>query len=75
MNSDRISMRVFTISELHIDYAVNREWLQQLSLDEYRDDLLILAGDVSDSLAALVECFAALTRWVTPAKPASRRGS
>jgi len=44
MNSDRISMRVFAISELHIDYAVNREWLQQLSLDEYRDDLLILAG-------------------------------
>ena len=37
-------MRVFAISELHIDYAVNREWLQQLSLDEYRDDLLILAG-------------------------------
>jgi predicted phosphodiesterase len=62
MQSNRISMRVFAISDLHIDYAANREWLQQLSLDEYRDDVLILAGDVSDSLAALAECFAALTR-------------
>ncbi|GLQ90048.1 metallophosphoesterase [Dyella flagellata] len=55
-------MRVFAISDLHLDYAANREWLQQLPLHEYNDDVLILAGDVSDRLTHLEEAFKALSR-------------
>lgn len=53
-------MRVFAISDLHLDYAANRAWLQQVPLHDYNDDLLILAGDVSDRLALLEEAFKAL---------------
>lgn len=55
-------MRIFAISDLHLDYAVNRDWLQQLPLHEYNDDVLILAGDVSDRLALLDEAFKALSK-------------
>jgi len=54
-------MRVFAISDLHLDYAANREWLQQLPRHEYNDDVLILAGDVSDRLTLLEDAFNALT--------------
>jgi predicted phosphodiesterase len=56
------AVRVFAISDLHLDYAANREWLQQLPLHEYNKDVLILAGDVSDRLALLEEAFRTLTR-------------
>lgn len=55
-------MRIFAISDLHLDYAANREWLQQLPLHEYNDDVLMLAGDVSDRLTLLDEAFKALTK-------------
>ncbi|RUL80027.1 metallophosphoesterase [Dyella choica] len=55
-------MRVFAISDLHLDYAANREWLQQLPLHEYNDDVLILAGDVSDRLSLLEDAFRTLTK-------------
>jgi predicted phosphodiesterase len=46
-------MRVFALSDIHVDYNVNARWIAALSANEYRDDLLILAGDVSDSLRLL----------------------
>lgn len=46
-------MRIFAISDIHVDYEVNARWLADLSTSEYRDDVLILAGDVSDSLVRL----------------------
>lgn len=49
-------MRVFAVSDLHLDFPANRQWLSMLP-DEYRQDILILAGDVSDSLATLEWCF------------------
>jgi len=55
-------MRVFAVSDLHVDYAPNREWLGQLSSNDYQDDVLILAGDISDKLSLIDECFAQLTR-------------
>ncbi|HTV85873.1 MAG TPA: metallophosphoesterase [Dyella sp.] len=54
-------MRVFAVSDLHLDYAANRQWLQQLSRHEYRHDALILAGDISDRLSLLIEGFKTLT--------------
>lgn len=53
-------MRVWAVSDLHLDYAANRQWLQQLSLHDYNDDVLILAGDVSDRLTLLEDAFRTL---------------
>lgn len=55
-------MRVFAVSDIHIDYEENRRWLHHLSRRDYREDLLILAGDVSHVTALLVEAFQALSR-------------
>ena len=43
-------MRLFATSDLHTDYRENFRWLQELSDTEYRDDVLIVAGDVSDRM-------------------------
>lgn len=53
-------MRVFAVSDLHVDYPLNLAWVHQLSSHEYRQDVLILAGDLSDSLALIAETFTAL---------------
>lgn len=46
-------MRVFALSDVHVDYDENARWVSQLSLSDYRDDLLILAGDLTDRLSLL----------------------
>lgn len=46
-------MRFFAVSDIHVDYEVNARWVAALPRHEYGDDVLILAGDVSDSLAQL----------------------
>ncbi|HEV8430504.1 MAG TPA: metallophosphoesterase [Pyrinomonadaceae bacterium] len=50
-------MRLFATSDLHTDYKENFRWLQELSDTEYRDDVLIIAGDVSDRLEVIRETF------------------
>lgn len=49
-------MRVFALSDIHVDYDSNARWVENLSTADYRDDVLILAGDVSDRLSALSRC-------------------
>ena len=53
-------MRIFAISDLHADYQVNRAWIDALSRHDYRDDVLILAGDIADSIDTLGRCLDAL---------------
>ena len=53
-------MRIFAISDLHIDYEVNARWVGNLSSMDYRDDVLILAGDVTDKLQSLEWCLRTL---------------
>jgi predicted phosphodiesterase len=53
-------MRIFALSDLHADFEVNRQWIASLSTVEYRDDVLILAGDVCDSIQLLEFCMSAL---------------
>lgn len=48
-------MRLFATSDLHTDYKENFRWLQELSDTEYRDDVLIVAGDISDRLEIIRE--------------------
>lgn len=48
-------MRVFAISDLHADYPENRRWLDHLSRQDFQQDVLIVAGDISDELGLLEE--------------------
>lgn len=55
-------MRVFALSDIHVDYKENAKWVANLSVGEYRDDVLILAGDVSDTRRLLDWCLSTLVR-------------
>ncbi|MET0497704.1 MAG: metallophosphoesterase, partial [Steroidobacteraceae bacterium] len=55
-------MKIFALSDIHVDYEPNAKWVSELSTFDYRDDVLILAGDVSDSLERLRWCPAAFAR-------------
>jgi predicted phosphodiesterase len=46
-------MRVFALSDIHVDYVANKEWIVNISASDYRDDILILAGDVCHSISLL----------------------
>ncbi|MFT4929166.1 MAG: putative phosphodiesterase [Phenylobacterium sp.] len=54
-------MKVFAVSDVHIDYQENKEWISNLSATDYVDDILILAGDLTDKLSLIAECFASLS--------------
>jgi predicted phosphodiesterase len=41
-------LKVFTISDIHVDFEENFRWFNDLSCVEYVNDLLILAGDVTN---------------------------
>lgn len=49
--------RVFAWSDIHVDYGENWRCCQGVSATEYQNDVLILAGDVSDDMAKLRETF------------------
>lgn len=53
-------MRVYALSDLHVDYKRNMSLLQQISDVEYVDDALLLAGDISDDLDRSKSCLAYL---------------
>jgi predicted phosphodiesterase len=53
-------MRVFAVSDIHVDYSDNARWVEHLSTADYTQDLLILAGDVTDLLPSLEWCLSAL---------------
>lgn len=46
-------MRVFALSDIHVDYAENLAWIMALSDSDYQDDVLLLAGDVTDDMGLL----------------------
>jgi hypothetical protein len=48
-------MRLFATSDLHTDYKDNFRWLAEISDSDYRDDALIVAGDISDRLEIIRE--------------------
>lgn len=54
-------MRIWAVSDLHIDYAGNARWVAELSTWDFRNDILILAGDVSDRLSLLGWCLSTLS--------------
>ncbi len=50
-------MRLFALSDIHTDYEENRQWTQQLSRCDFVDDVIVLAGDISDSIELIEDCF------------------
>ncbi|NKB61083.1 MAG: hypothetical protein GKR95_02715 [Gammaproteobacteria bacterium] len=50
-------MYVYTISDLHVDYPANRQWLDSLSETQFQQDVLILPGDISDDRKLLSQVF------------------
>ena len=57
----RPAMKVFAVSDIHTDYPENLEWIKSLTKEEFGDDALIVAGDVSDDERTFVETFAHLS--------------
>ena len=55
-------MRVFTVSDVHVDYKLNQQWLEGLSNQDFTSDVLILAGDLTDDIPLLTRCFKALEK-------------
>ncbi len=53
-------MRLFAVSDLHVDYPDNAQWVQSLSRWDYRDDALIVAGDLSHRPHLLGACLGEL---------------
>lgn len=53
-------MRVFALSDIHVDYDENLSWIKSLSQQDYQNDILILAGDVSDRIELLAQTFGQL---------------
>lgn len=44
-------MRIFVGSDFHADHQENMDWLRQISTRDYRQDVLIVAGDVANGMA------------------------
>ena len=46
-------MRVFALSDIHVDYLENMNWIKALSADRFSDDVLVLSGDVTHVMSRL----------------------
>jgi predicted phosphodiesterase len=44
---------VYAVSDIHVDYPQNLEWVLGLDCHEYQADVLLLAGDVSEDMKLL----------------------
>lgn len=55
-------MRIFCTSDLHVDYLSNMNWVLNLSMVDYQDDVLIVAGDICDKKALIVRTFRELAK-------------
>ncbi|KAF3438422.1 hypothetical protein FNV43_RR21184 [Rhamnella rubrinervis] len=48
-HEDAVGLRVFVLSDLHTDYAENLKWVKCLSTVRYKNDVLLVAGDVAET--------------------------
>ena len=55
-------MRIFTTSDLHVDYKKNLEFIKQISDLDYQNDILILAGDLTHKENLLCETLVTLKK-------------
>jgi 3',5'-cyclic AMP phosphodiesterase CpdA len=85
-NGDRIGMKLFAVSDLHLSYEANRKAL--VEIESCPDDWLILAGDVGETTTHLELAFETLKPrfaqlvwvpgnhelWTMPSKQRAPRG-
>jgi tetratricopeptide (TPR) repeat protein len=76
-DAERKPARVFAVSDVHYDHPGAKEWAANLSKSAYKDDAIIVAGDVGDTYTAVKYClraFKAVFRRVFCAlRPLKRR--
>ncbi len=53
-------MKIYAISDLHVDYQENWEWVSNISQLDYQDDILIMAGDITDVTVLVKKVFKTL---------------
>jgi predicted phosphodiesterase len=53
-------MKVYALSDIHVDYPENLQWLLSIDDELYQQDVMILAGDVSDNIDLLRQVFVSL---------------
>ena len=53
-------MRVFGVSDVHVDYQANLDWVAALSKQDYQQDAVLVAGDLSHDMALTQRCLALL---------------
>jgi len=46
-------VRIFALSDIHVDYSENMAWIQGLSERDYSRDVLLLAGDICHDIGKL----------------------
>ncbi len=46
-------MRIYSISDIHIDFTENAQWIKQISEKKFKQDTLIFAGDAAHDLQML----------------------
>ncbi len=46
-------MRIFAISDLHTDFVENRRLVEEIPKRSYKDDVLIVAGDIADQIETI----------------------
>ena len=54
-------MTIYAISDLHADNRENRELIERVSTSDYKNDSLIIAGDISNNLKVIADTFALLS--------------
>jgi len=77
-------MKLYAVSDLHVDYKENKEWCDGISDTEHQQDAIIVAGDVSHDIVKLEDSLLMFKRkfsvvfyvpgnhelWVRNAQPA-----
>merc|ERR1712190_144098 len=60
MGREKASSKVYVMSDLHYDHKKNHEWVGQIDEFQFQEDVLIVAGNVADSLNSLARALKAL---------------
>ena len=55
-------VRFWALSDLHADHSANMRWIKGLSAAEYANDVLLLAGDLGNSMVVMRDCLQELKR-------------
>ncbi len=55
-------MKIWTVSDLHVDFSENFQWIINLSEHDYQKDLLIVAGDITDERTLFVKALSSLRK-------------